>query len=414
MKINRSVKCSLRFLTKQKSDQLSLILAEYGKVANFFIDYFWENPTLDKRDLLKPIVNLPQTELSARLRKTSARESLDLISSVKNVFDSNKEQLLNNIKSIESTINKIEPTNKKNRRKINNLHVKLKKLRNKHSMLENPTKPKHSGKRMCVSSTIAELQECKDTDEFDAWLHLSSIGNKISLNLPIKFHKQFNKLVAKGQRLNSYIITKDYVQFVFEVDTGTKKPVNKIIGIDSGINALASTSDRKQFGKDIKGSVERVKRCKKGSKGKQRAIRALKQRIDEVAKEVLVGQDLIVVEKLSNLNQGSKLKGRLSKNIRSSIGSWNYSYWLMRLEEQCENNRVSFRTVNPHYTSQRCVQCGYTDSKNRLGTVFICQRCGHVDNADINAAINIRERFLAGKYGSCYKPLIQNELPKFT
>jgi hypothetical protein len=71
MKINRSVKCSLRFATKQKSDQMSQITADYNKVADFFIDHFWNNPTLDKRDLLKPIVNLPETWLSARFRKVA-------------------------------------------------------------------------------------------------------------------------------------------------------------------------------------------------------------------------------------------------------------------------------------------------------------------------------------------------------
>jgi IS605 OrfB family transposase len=40
---------------------------------------------------------------------------------------------------------------------------------------------------------------------------------------------------------------------------------------------------------------------------------------------------LIVVEKLSNLNYKTKLKRRLSKNMRRSLGSWNYRYWLTRL-----------------------------------------------------------------------------------
>ena len=111
----------------------------------------------------------------------------------------------------------------------------------------------------------------------------------------------------------------------------------------------------------------------------------------------------MVVENLSNLNNNSKLKGRLSKNIRSSIGAWNYSYWINRVEMNSQINRVSFRTVQPYYTSQKCPICSHTDSKNRVEEIFLCQNCGHSDNADINAAKNIRERFLTGKYGSCYK-----------
>jgi IS605 OrfB family transposase len=88
----------------------------------------------------------------------------------------------------------------------------------------------------------------------------------------------------------------------------------------------------------------------------------LKQRIDETAKEILIKEnpDLIVVEQLKNMGYKTKLKARLSKSIRASIGTWNWKYWLNRLEMQCELNRVSFRTVSPYYTSTTCPVCGQT------------------------------------------------------
>lgn len=43
MKIVRSTKCSVKFLTAKKREQLRCVLAEYGRVVNFFIDYFWDN-----------------------------------------------------------------------------------------------------------------------------------------------------------------------------------------------------------------------------------------------------------------------------------------------------------------------------------------------------------------------------------
>ena len=327
-----------------------------------------------------------------------------MVSSVKNVFDWNKEQIQNTINALEKKIKNTKSSTKENRRKINNWHKKLKANKSKVLMIQ-PHKPIHKGMKMSVSCTIGELQKPKkETKKFDAWLHLASVGNKISLNIPIKFHKHYRELEQKGERLNSYIITKDHVQFCFERETGPKKEVKNIIGTDTGINALASTSDKLQFGKDIKSLIEKSKRCKQGSKGKQRAINTIKQRMNEVAKEILKNKDLIVVEKLSDLNSNSKLKGRLSKNIRSSIGSWNYAYWLMRLEQLCEDNRISFRTVSPYNTSITCSKCNHANSKNRNGELFKCQSCGYTDNADINAALNILERFLTGKYGSCYKP----------
>jgi len=411
MKVIRSTKCSLKFATENKLNQLEEVLTEYGKVVNIFIDYFWNNSVkISKKDLLKPIVDIPDTWLSARLRKVAAREAIDMVFSVKEVFSSNKDQLNLTIKSIQSKINSLKKTinTRQNRKKINNLYCKLKKLNNKYSMMQ-PHKPKHLGNRMNVSCTIAELQSSKNA-KFNAWLHLSSIGNKVIIDLPIQYHKHFNELNSIGKRLNSYIIKKDYVQFCFEIETGKKKDVNILVGVDTGINALASLSNGEQFGRDIKDCIDRVKRCKVGSKGRKRASYSLKQRICEVAKVVVKKAELIVVEKLKNLNNNSKLKGRLSKNIRSSIGNWNYRFWLNRLEQQCEINRVSFRTVLPYYTSQKCNQCGYTDRTNRSGEIFQCQKCGYSGNADVFAACNILERFVTGKYGSCYKHLTSNFL----
>lgn len=358
MKITRSSKCSLKFATQSKQAELYHVLQEYGRVVNVFINHFWTNPTT-KKELLKPIVDIPDTWLTARLRKVAAREAIDMILATKERWKDQPKKM---------------------------------------------TIPVHKGQRMYVSCTIADLNYSKDSTEFDAWLHLSSIGNKTIIDLPIKFHKQYNKLCVKGKRLNSYIITPKYVQFVFEVETGPKKEGKRCLGIDTGINALASTSDGKQFGTDIKNYIERVKRCKQGSKGQQRARRALRQRIDEVAKEITSQDvDLIIVEALKNLGHKTKAKRLLAKNIRRSIGTWNWKYWLERLQMNCEWNRVSFRSVYPAYTSQTCPCCGYVDRKNRNGEIFRCQKCSHTDNADTNAGVNILLRFITGPYGASYK-----------
>ena len=96
MKIIRSSKCSIKFATNKKKQELQNVLKEYGKVVNIFIDYFW-NKKLDKRDLLKTIVDVPTTWLTARLRKVAAREALDMISSVREIFEWNKQQIQDNI-----------------------------------------------------------------------------------------------------------------------------------------------------------------------------------------------------------------------------------------------------------------------------------------------------------------------------
>ena len=174
-----------------------------------------------------------------------------------------------------------------------------------------------------------------------------------------------------------------------------------MIGVDTGMTALAALSTGKLLGTDIKDHIARAKRCSYGSKGHKRASRALKQVMDEVAKKTILDTDLVVVENLKGISANTKLKGCLSQNMRSSIGKWNQRYWIGRLEQNCERNRVSFRSVPAWNTSITCPICGLTDKRNRLSQeLFRCQTCGHSDNADVNAAKNILNRFLTGQYGA--------------
>ena len=49
--------------------------------------------------------------------------------------------------------------------------------------------------------------------------------------------------------------------------------------------------------------------------------------------------------------------------------------------------------VPPHHSSQECSACGHTHADNRLDqSRFVCQRCGHAENADLNAARVIARR----------------------
>ena len=179
-----------------------------------------------------------------------------------------------------------------------------------------------------------------------------------------------------------------------------------------GLNALWSyilyeRSSKQQLGRDIKECVNRIVRCQHGSKGQQVARRALRQRIDEVAREITQEEkiDLIVMEKLSNLNYKSKQNRRLFKSTRRVVGAWIWRHWLTRMQMDCEESRTSFRSVPCYNTSITCRVCGCTDKRNRQGEIFLCISCNHRDNADNNAGGNILDRFIRGPYGASYKPI---------
>jgi IS605 OrfB family transposase len=358
MKILRSTKLTLNFANDGKIERLQAILAEYSKVVNFFIDLFWETPT-QKRELLKGIIHRADTWLFARTIKVAAREAIDLIKAAKRSAEETKRPLV---------------------------------------------KPTHYGNRMCFLSTNARLEPPKRTTEFNGWLHLYSIGEGILLDLPVRGHKHLNKLKALGTMLQSFIITPTYVQICYKIETGPKLAEGDVSGLDTGINALATLDTGEQYGTKVKEKIERVKRCEYGSKGQKRARNALKQYIDEAAKQVVDGKQLVVVEKLHQLNYKTKLKRRLRKSMRRSLGAWNYRYWLKRVQAACELGRSKFASVAPQYTSQRCYACGHTERANRNGEVFKCKKCAYACNADVNAAKNILLRFVTGPYGAGYEP----------
>ena len=360
MKVNRSVKCSLRFANKQKSQMLDSIRQEYTFVVNAYIDLWWEDAPV-KAELIKAkLDDGVNTWFSQRMKLTAAREAVDMITSARRTAEQRNREAL---------------------------------------------KPVHTGKRMAWTSNTASLVPSK-TPEFDAWLQIRCIGNGIKLDIPIRFHKQFNKWNEQGHRLNSYVILEDAVQFTFEIETGPKQAPDHCVGIDTGIKKLATLSTGKKLGQDIEQIVAKIKRRKWGSKGQQKARAHLRQRMGEVAKIICGIASLVVVEDLRQMNHKTKVKRRLTKNMRRSLGAWAYSYWLDRLQMTTEETNVSFRRCQPFYTSQRCNACGHTERSNRNGENFLCRNCGHADDADVNAAKNILERFLTGKYGSGCKALM--------
>ena len=110
------------------------------------------------------------------------------------------------------------------------------------------------------------------------------------------------------------------------------------------------------------------------------------------------GYDQIVIEDLRFV---------LSKNyIVNKIFEVNYNdlFSILHLRElkqtipRIANRPKYFLSVSitpASYTSQTCNVCGYIDKLNRPNQhTFKCKNCGHVDNADFNAAKNIRDRIV--------------------
>jgi transposase len=367
MKINRSSKIHFtKWLTASKQNQLDNFLREYARIVNLLIIGYEEIiPEIKKTELLyathiQSMMANSGTWLSARCVKNAFAEGYGMVQSAKSNAKSRKTKYY---------------------------------------------RPVHYGKKAILSETN-NTQSSTKISEFDFMVTLGSIGNKLKIHIPLKKHKQFNMWNDQGKRSKSITLTRKYIMFSFEIETGEKKePNGKYVGVDIGMNILAATSMGDFFGSDLRTKLEQLTNKKQCSAGYYRKKAEIKEYINHQLKQIPYSElTLVVVEKLKNLKLKTKLKRRLSGNIRRVISNWCYRHVLDRIQMLCEENRVSFRSVPANYTSQDCSSCGHRDKKNRLSqSEFVCQSCGHIDNADTNASKNILDRFITGPYGAGYK-----------
>jgi len=358
MKITRSTKCSFRFATRRKKEQLRLFLVEYVRVVNLYIVLFWDNPPAAYAELKKETLNLVgETWLTQRAKQCASRQALGMCRSVR---ERKKD------KGSKST----------------------------------PKRPKLRKLKAELSANCATLNEADSAGSFDLWLHLYSLGKGIILDIPIARHSHYNDLAKAGKRLNQFVITDKSIQVPFEIRTGKKLPPVGCVGADSGIRKLLGSSTGEVFGEKATEYIEKIRRKKHGSKGQQSARRSYRQYIDKSVKDFMEteGMTLVVIEQLTGITKGTKSKKRkLGKKTRYFIGAWSVSYMLERIKQACERNRVSLRRVPAFYSSQTCpVNAKHKVIRN--GCRFHCLECEYADDADITAAVVLLDRFMSGPY----------------
>lgn len=372
MKIIRSSKCYFnKWLTQKKMSELKDILNEYARVCNYFVETY-ENVIPEKRkfDLnlathIQKCIAETNTFLTCTLIQQAFAEAYGAVQSAK--------------------------SNAKNRED------------------KKYFRPKFYGKKMILSKNSQTHDLAKITQLFDYNITLKCLrtdkGRRHKISIPLKKHTQFNKWNNLGRIAKSVTITDKYIMFSFEIETGEKKTEGDMLGFDFGMVRLGTMSDGSAVGKDIKKLLCQLQSKKRCSKAYYRKKEEIKEYINYEIKHIPFSKlQLIVVEQLKNMKYKMKERGRLSKNIRSVFYNLSYRQVLQRIQMLSEENRVALRSVPPYYTSLECSNCGHIEKGNRLSQeLFVCQKCGHTDNADENASKVILKRFTMGTYGSHYK-----------
>lgn len=361
----RSSSCTLKFANKGKRELIRSIISEYKHIMEMTIDRYWEQdktPEYAEKSFLDEI----NTWLTARMKQCASRQALMIVKGTKEKQRKRKYM----IKKFRSE-GKIE---------------EAKRLQKKYDDV-NMSKPNLNNIRLRLDSRFIQFDFENDTI-FDGILVISSIGNRMKLNLPFKRHRHFNRMMKKGKILKSVVLSENEVVFCFEIGEKQKDAdAHGVIGIDIGANNVVSCSNGFQdipdiHGHTMKSIMEKLSRRKKGSKGFKKAQEHRRNYINWTINQLnLSGVKEVRIEDIKHLRKGKRTNRFLSHFVYRDI--------FAKIESRCEEENVSLVRINPRFTSQRCSKCGWVKKANRKGKTFHCDKCGHLEDADINAAKNI-------------------------
>lgn len=281
-----------------------------------------------------------------------------------------------------------------------------------------PKRP--STRNMCpeLSYHFVRTNWSNDTS-FDCILTLTALfKDKRRIVVPLKKTRHFNELSSKMTMKRGCRLSKRGITFAFERDVEQRREEDgRTIGIDVGIADVWSDSrgNRSSDFKDVHGhtlssilkkivkkesrkrsseDIEVLKRKKKNHKKRKvdvtkkrskRLLRAFRHRDNFVNWTLnrldLDGVSTVKVEDLKNMK-----KGKRCDRFRSH---WTYSKFFHKVDTLTEGLGVRVLRVDPRNTSRKCSLCGAVDVRSRRGKRFKCVSCGHAQDADTNAAINV-------------------------
>ena len=197
-----------------------------------------------------------------------------------------------------------------------------------------------------------------------------------------------------------------YLVPIVDVPEPPEKISNSFLGIDMGVVNLAVDSLGEFYsGKEVNNKRIKLDKLKSalqkcGSKSAKRHLKKLSGKESRFRRNVNHIISKRIVEKakrhslgiaLENL-RGIRERTTVRKSQRRQHSSWSFNQLRRFLEYKSKLAGVILKAINPHYTSQRCSNCGYIDKHNRKNQLtFVCKSCGFSANADLNGAINIAQ-----------------------
>ena len=262
--------------------------------------------------------------------------------------------------------------------------------------------------------------------KINSFISLSGLSRK-SFDIPVTFNKGWHGNMKDYRKNNpDYIYTLTFDEKKHQVNVNLCKdgeryipePNGKTVGIDVNCkHNLFSLSDettydynRKLVNDYCKLSLEidKLKSDKSYTVGKrkQRKLDVMKFKIIKFEQQLIAnmcktlqsqGVGHVVMEDLDNSFGKCYAKDSNNEDINYNrkVSFLGLSSLKQEVEHIARKYDIAVSTVQASYTSKMCPVCGCIEDGNRPNQeTFKCVECGHKDNADFNAAKNIRDRVL--------------------
>ena len=373
-----------------------------------------------KGDLKKVIIDKKQTPLSnclTYLVRYGNKNTINYISSNINKYDEKKREFYNNI---------LRCCEKYSFERLYNLALSKRKHVVKHYS-EHPIEFKSltfSGR--CRKTKIIDYNH-RFGSVINSFISLSGIGRK-SFDIPVAFNKGWHGNMKDYKKKNpDYEYTLTFNEKEHQVSIHLCKDGERFIpqvnGITVGIDVnckhnLFSLSDETTYdynrklvndfcklSLEIDKLKEKDKEYKVG-KRKQQKLDTLKSKMIKSEQQLIAdmcktlhsqGVGHIVMEDLDNGFGKCYVKDKDNEDINYNrkVKFLGLSNLKQEVEHIARKYDIAVSTVQASYTSKMCPVCGCIEDENRPNQeTFECVECGHKDNADFNAAKNIRNRVL--------------------
>lgn len=373
-----------------------------------------------KGDLKKVIINKKQTPISnclTYLARYGNESTIDYINSNIGSCDEKKREFYNNI---------LRCCNKFGFERLHKLALSKRKRIVKHYS-EYPIEFKSltfSGR--CRKARIIDYNS-KFGSVINSFVSLSGIGRK-SFDIPVTFNKGWHGNMKDYRKKNpdyEYTITfneKEHQVNIHLCKDGERyiPQVNgKTVGIDVNCkHNLFSLSDETTYDYERKlvndfcklsFEIDKLKEKNKEykfGKRKQQKLDTLKSKMIKSEQQLIAnmckvlqsqGVGHIVMEDLDNGFGKCYVKDKDNEDINYNrkVKFLGLSSLKQEVEHIARKYDIAVSTIQASYTSKMCPVCGCIEDENRLNQeTFECIECGHKDNADFNAAKNIRNRVL--------------------